>query len=140
MKNAKTILFVYNTHNGALQSFKDYFAGTASASGTGICPLSAITHSPVGMKKEWKRFLKDLEIPSRLLDRNEFSWEFGCLQTPYPAVVVQDGTELTVLVGPEELKQCRDLNDLIQLLQQRLPQVPAVQPYKPTKKGAPSNE
>jgi len=135
MTDLKTILFVYNTNKGRLQSPKDYFAGTISASGMDVCPLSTITHSPVGMKKEWKRFLKDLEIRSRLLDRDEFSWEFGSVQTTYPAVIVQNGTELTVLVGPEELRRCRDLNDLIQLMQQRLPHVLAIQPYNVIKKG-----
>jgi hypothetical protein len=126
MSNLKTILFIYNTNNGALKSLMDYFAGTASASGTDICPLNAITNSPVGMKKEWKLFLKDLKIPSRILDRNEFSWEFGDLHTSFPVVLVQSGAELAVLVGTEALNQCRDLNDLIFLMQQRLPQVSAI--------------
>jgi hypothetical protein len=125
MSDLKTILFIYNTNNGVLKSLLDYFAGTASASGTDICSLNAITNSPVGMKKEWKRFLKDLKIPSRLLDRNEFSWEFGDL-TSFPVVLVQSGAELAVLVGTEALNQCRDLNDLIFLMQQRLPQVSAI--------------
>jgi hypothetical protein len=126
MSDLKTILFIYNTNNGVLKTLMDYFAGTASASGTDICPLNAITNSPVGMKKEWKRFLKDLKIPSRLLDRNEFSWEFGDLHTSFPVVLVQSGAELAVLVGTEALNQCRDLNDLIFLMQQRLPQVSAI--------------
>ena len=126
MSDLKTILFIYNTNNGVLKSLMDYFAGTASASGTDICPLNAITNSPVGMKKEWKRFLKDLKIPSRILDRNEFSWEFGDLHTSFPVVLVQSGAELAVLVGTEALNQCRDLNDLIFLMQQRLPQVSAI--------------
>ena len=92
------------------------------------------------MKKEWKRFLKDLEIPSRLLNGMSFPGSSDTYNFTYPAVIVQEGTELTVLVGPEELKRCRDLNDLIQLIQQRLPHIPAVQPYNPTKKGALSNE
>jgi hypothetical protein len=135
MKDLKTILFVYNTNNGTLQSFRDYLSGTASAPGMDICPLRAITHSPVGMKKEWKRFLKDLKIPSRLLDRNKFSREFGYVQTTYPAVILRNGTELSVMIGTGELNRCRDLNDLIQLMQQRPPHVLAIQPYKSTKKG-----
>ena len=123
MPNSKTILFIYNTNNGMLQSLKDYFAGSATAQGPDACPLTAITQSPVGMKKEWKRFLKELVIPSRLLNRNEFSWEFGYMETTFPAVLVQKGAELAVLVGTEELGQCRDLTDLICLVQQRLPQV-----------------
>jgi len=74
------------------------------------------------MKKEWKRFLKDLVIPSRLLDRNEFSWEFRELKTTFPAVVVQNGTNLAILVGTDEINRCRDLHDLIHLVQLRLSQ------------------
>ena len=77
------------------------------------------------MKKEWKRFLKDLEIPSRTLDKSEFLSEFrsGHTQTSFPVVFVQKGTELAVLISTEELSRCRDLNDLILLMIQRLPQV-----------------
>jgi len=120
MPGLKTLLFVYNTNSGVLQSLKDFSAGTAAASGADTCNLSAITHSPVGMKKEWKRFLKDLEIPSRSLDKNEFSSEFGNRQITFPVVLVQKGTELSVLIGTEELNRCRDLNDLIFLLKQQI--------------------
>jgi len=120
MHDVKTILFIYNTNNGVLRSLMDYFAGTASVSGTDTCPLNAITASPAGTKKEWKRFLKGLKIPSRLLDHNEFSWEFGDLHTSFPVVLVQSGAELAVLVGTEALRQCRDLNDLIFLIEERL--------------------
>ena len=65
----KTILFIYNTNNGALKSLLDYFAGSASADETDVCRLNALTSSAAGIKKEWKGFLKDLNIPSRLLDR-----------------------------------------------------------------------
>jgi hypothetical protein len=126
MPELKTILFIYNTNNGVLRGLLDYFAGTASASGPDTCPLNALTNSPAGIKNEWKRFLKDLKIPSRLLDRNEFFWEFGDLQTTFPVVLVQSGAELAVLAGTEALNQCRDLNDLILLMQQRLSQVMAV--------------
>ena len=120
MPGMKTLLVVYNTNSGVLDSLKNYSTGMAPASGADICTLSAITHSPVGMKKEWKRFLKDLDIPSRTLDRNAFSSEFGHYKTTFPVVLVQKGTELEVLIGTEELNRCRDLSDLILLMKQRL--------------------
>jgi hypothetical protein len=120
MPGLKTLLFVYNTDSGVLQALRDYSAGTSGGSRTDICSLCAITHSPVGMKKEWKRFIKDLEIPSRFLTRNEFSSEFGSLKITFPVVLVQEGTGLAVLVGTEELNGCRDLNDLILLVKPRL--------------------
>lgn len=123
MPGTKTLLFVYKTDSGVLQSLKNYSTGTGAGSGPDICTLSAVTHSPVGMKKEWKRFLKDLRIPSRSLDRNEFSFEFGQIQTSFPVVLVQEGTELAVLIGTEELNRCRNLDDLMLLVKERLSQI-----------------
>ena len=120
MQGLKTLLFVCNTNSGVLESLRNYSYGSAPASGADNCMLSTITHSPVGMKKEWKRFLKDLEIPSRFLGKNEFSSEFGNHQTTFPVVFAQKGTELEVLISTEELNRCRDLNDLILLVKQRL--------------------
>ena len=48
------------------------------------------------------------------------------MQTSFPVVLIQSGAELAVLVGTETLNQCRDLNDLIHLMQQRLLQVSAI--------------
>ncbi len=122
MPGAKTLLIVDNTNSGVLQPLKDFSAGTAAASGAGIHTLSALTHSPVGMKKEWKRFLKELEIPSRTLDKSEFLAEFrsGYPPATFPVVLVRKGADLAVLASTEELGRCRDLRDLILLLKQRL--------------------
>jgi hypothetical protein len=84
------------------------------------CILSRVTHSPVGIKKEWKRFLKDLRIPSRSLDRNEFLHEFGNHPLTFPVVLFRNGTELSVLISTEELNRCRDLSDLIHLVREAL--------------------
>ena len=121
MPGLKTLLIVDNTDSGVLPSLKDFSTGKAGASGAGTCTLSAITHSPVGMKKEWKRFLKDLDIPSRSLERGEFIAEFGHghPQMTFPVVLIQKGTELTIVVNTEELSRCKDLTDLINLLRQR---------------------
>lgn len=122
MPGTKTLLIIDNTNSGVLQPLKNFSAGTAAASGAGTRTISGITHSPVGMKKEWKRFLKDLDIPSRTLDKSEFLSEFGSghHQTTFPVVLVQKGTELAVLISTEDISRCRDLNDFILLLRQRL--------------------
>lgn len=122
MPGTKTLLIVDNTDSGVLPSLKDFSAGTSAASRAGTCTISSITHSPVGMKKEWKRFLKDLDIPSRSLERSEFTSEFGSghSKMTFPVVLIQTGSELAVLLSTEELSLCRDLHDLILLLKQRL--------------------
>jgi hypothetical protein len=122
MTGRKTLIFVYNSNSGVVLALRDYSASPLVPSGTDSCALSAITNSPVGMKKEWKRFLKNLEIPSRCMDRAEFISEFksGHSQTTFPVVLLQTGSEFSVLISTEELNQCRDLNELILLMKERL--------------------
>jgi len=120
MPDSKTLLFVYNLDSGVLQSLHDYSPGRGAASGTGTCALAAVTFSPVGMKKEWKRFLKEFRLPSRSLGRDEFCSEFGHCTITLPVVLLRKGTELSVIVSTEELKACRELSDLIHLVEERL--------------------
>ena len=120
MQELKTLLFVYNTDSSVLQALRDYTSCTSAASRTGNCILCALTHSPVGMKKEWKRFIRDLEIPSRFLNRNEFLSEFGDYRMTFPAVLLQKGTELAILICSEELNRCRTLKDIMFLIEHHL--------------------
>jgi len=118
-----TLLFVSNCDSGVLPQIKDYSAHASTPRADG-CSLSALTHSPVGMKKEWKRFLKEQHLPSRVLDRNEFSAQFGSGITTFPVVLIRTSGGLRVLVSTDELNRCRELEDLMGLLQQRLSPVP----------------
>jgi hypothetical protein len=120
MPGLKVLIFVYNTNSSVLEALKDYTAGPAAAPEKDICTLCALTHSPVGMKKEWKRFLKNVGIPFRFLNRDEFLSEFGNNRTAFPCVLVQEGKDLKLLTGIEELNRCRDLTDLILLMEQHL--------------------
>jgi hypothetical protein len=116
----KTLLFVYNTDSSVLQALRDYTACPSAASRSGNCTLCALTHSPVGMKKEWKRFIRDLEIPSQFLNRNEFLSEFGDYQHTFPAVFLRKGTELVLLICSGELSRCQTLRDIISLIEYHL--------------------
>jgi hypothetical protein len=116
----KSLLFIYNHDSSMLQEIKDYTASTPAAPRADDCTLCAITHTPVGMKKEWKRYLRHLKIPSRFLNRNEFFSEFGCFQTTFPVILLQKGKELAVLIRSEELDRCGTLNDIITLIEQHL--------------------
>jgi hypothetical protein len=123
MPREEILIFVYNSDSGVLQKIKNYSNGTTSPHADS-CNLSSITHSPLGMKKDWKRFIRDQKTPSRFFDRNEFSAEFGAGITSFPVVLIGTSTGLAVLVSTEELNRCRELEDLIGLLQQRLVPIP----------------
>ncbi|MFA5332799.1 MAG: hypothetical protein WC342_10535 [Methanoregula sp.] len=119
MPVGKTLVIVYNLDSGVLPTIKGY-TGFESASVTDHCMLYAKTSSPVGMKKEWKRFIKDLDIPARFMNRNEFLSEFGTGLTTFPAILVQSGKDLSLVASTDEINQCTTLEDLIGLVRQRL--------------------
>lgn len=120
MPDSKTLLFVFNLDSRVLQELHDYSSGNAPAPAADACPLYRITHSPLGTKKEWKRFIKELDIPSRSLDRDEFMREFGKDRVTYPVVLIKRGPDLGVLASTEELQACRELDNLIALVKERL--------------------
>lgn len=122
MVSEGTLLFVSNSDSGVLPQIKDYSSHAASRADG--CSLSALTHSPIGMKKEWKRFLKEQKLPSQVLDRSDFYARFGSGITTFPVVLIRTGGSLRVLVSTDELNRCRELEDLMGLLQQRLSPVP----------------
>jgi hypothetical protein len=121
MPSGLSLVFVYNADSGILPKMKDYIHKVA-ANETDDCNLYAVTHSPIGMKKEWKRFVNDLGIPVRFLSRNEFSSEFGSGIATFPVACIQTGKDLMPFLSTNELKRCVRLDDLIIIVQQRLSQ------------------
>ena len=123
MPDTPSLLFVYNLDSAVLQSLRDYSRSKAALTGVDLSPLMTMTHSPLGIKKEWKRFLKELTVPSRSISRDEFFKEFGHLQITFPVVLTKTGPALSILISTEEIQQCRELSDLIVLVRERLPLV-----------------
>jgi hypothetical protein len=118
MPHGKVLVFVNNFDSGVLPTVKD-FAGREPSRGTDGCKLYLLTTSPVGTKKEWKRFIRELAIPARFVSRNEFSSEFGTGTTSFPAILIQNGKDLEIVVTAGEINQCTTLVDLINLVRSR---------------------
>jgi len=118
MSYGKTLLCVYNADGGVLPGMKDY--STGGSQGKDSCHLTAITYSPIGMKKDWKRFIRELGVPARFLNRNEFTSEVGFGLTSYPTILVQVGKDILQVVSTEEINRCQCLEDLMSLVQQRI--------------------
>lgn len=114
-----SILIVYNAASETLSKVNDPLMKTGVL-GSERCNLHALTYSPIGMKKEWKRFIYDLKISVRSLSRDEFASEFPSIVTDFPVIFFQNGNDLTRLLSMEEINQCRELGELIRLMQQRV--------------------
>lgn len=121
MQPGRSLVFVYNVDSETLPKTNDHMR--MAMPGKETCGLLALTFSPIGMKKEWRRFAHALDIPARFLSRDEFLAEFRTSTTPFPAVFLPSGNDLFVFISADEINQCARLEDLVTLVQQRLTQI-----------------
>ncbi|ACM21097.1 hypothetical protein Geob_2748 [Geotalea daltonii FRC-32] len=113
------IIFVYNADSGLFNTLTD-IAHKVFSPETYSCNLCAITYGNFGMRQEWKEFLETLEIPMQFLHRDEFHERYGMQGLALPAVLLQEGEQLRLLVSADEIGRCADMADLKGLLQEKL--------------------
>ncbi len=109
------LIFVYNADSGVFNLLSDAVHKILSPQ-TYACHLCAITHSNFGMRKEWKAFLETLQPPPSFLHADEFERRHN-FEFALPAVFTEENGELTVKATAAQIKKCRSVGDLINLLQ-----------------------
>jgi hypothetical protein len=109
------LVFVYNADSGVFNTLADA-AHKIFSPQTYACNLCALTHTAIGMRREWKRFLDGLDSPPEFLHADELTARYGVEGVPLPAVFKRDGERLEVLVGADSINACRTLDDLKRLI------------------------
>lgn len=114
------LIFVYNADSGVLNGLKDLWAKTVHLE-TYPCSLCAVTYGPLGMRREWREYVRALGHEVRFLHRDEWQAEFGLVDMPLPAAFrVGPGGVPQAWISPAELGQVRTLEELTQLVTARL--------------------
>ncbi len=111
----RALVFVYNADSGVFNTLADA-AHKIFSPRTYPCNLCALTHSAVGMRKEWKRFLDGLDGPVEFLHADELNSRYGVAGVPLPAVFRREGESLEVLFGADAINACRTMDDLKRLI------------------------
>ena len=114
----RALLLVYNADSGFFNALTDSAHKLFSPS-TYECHLCALTYGAVQMQQKWALFLGTLPLPVRFLHRDEFRSQFPTLKTGLPAVFLFSGAEPFLLISSSEIKQCKSLNELEELLQSK---------------------
>jgi hypothetical protein len=114
-----TLIFVYNADSGVFNALTDV-AHKVFSPQTYPCNLCAITHSTLGMRKEWKLFLDSLDRPLEFLHADELKIRYGMADIILPIIFEKEGEEMEMLVNAELINTCRTINDLKQLIISRL--------------------
>jgi hypothetical protein len=109
------LVFVYNADSGVFNALADV-AHKIFSPETYACNLCALTHTAVGMRKDWRRFLDGLGRPLEFLHADELRARYGVAGVPLPAVFTRDGERLEVLVGADSINACRTTGELKALL------------------------
>jgi hypothetical protein len=111
----RALVFVYNADSGVFNAMADA-AHKVFSPQTYRCNLCALTHSAVGMRGEWKRFLEGLDTRVEFLHADELKERHGVSGVPLPAVFRRDGERLEVLAGADSIDACRTMDDLKRLI------------------------
>lgn len=118
------LVFVYNARAGLFNALADA-AHKIISPRTYNCNLCALTHSAVGMRKEWKHFLDGLDVALEFLHSDELEERYGVAGVPLPAVFKREGNDLEVLAGADSINACKMMGDLKRLLLNALRTRPA---------------
>ncbi len=120
------IIFVYNAEQGLFNGLSDYTHRVFSPSSY-ECSLCALTYGTIGMRSAWKQYVRKLDTPSVFLHRDEFRRHYAKQLgqsfpngVQFPVIFALENKQLHVLASAQELKLCKTLEDLKDLLTERL--------------------
>jgi hypothetical protein len=114
------LIFVYNADGGILNMFKELIHKNVSPD-TYPCSLCAVTYDNLGMKREWKQFVRGLGREVEFLHRDELAREHGITDVPLPAAFIhcmKEGPKLWL--DSAKMNSCKSLEDLQRLVTSNL--------------------
>ena len=89
----KKLLFVYNADSGVINLVKDFWKKLLRPSSY-ECNLCMQTFGAFTMKKDWKSFIKNLNIDTDFLHRDEFEKKYHIKDANYPsAYILENGNQ-----------------------------------------------
>ena len=119
-----SIIFVYNADSGLLNAVKDYVHKIASPK-TYSCNLCAITFGNLGMKKDWKTFIANLNFPVEFLHRDEFFERYHLENIKFPSAFIRRGADISLFITQKEMNSLQSLDDLMKLVTKKVNEIRA---------------
>jgi len=118
------LILVYNADSGFFNIIKDGLHKVISPS-TYQCNLCALTYGTIRIKDEWKEFIDKLKIPTEFLHRDEFlrklkSHPHDIMDAKFPAVFLDKGGKISLLITHDEINEYKTLKDLMNLITKKL--------------------
>lgn len=79
------------------------------------CTLARLTCGRMGVKGEWRDFLRSLDFPSAAMGSAEFSAAFPKVSFSPPCILFCSGGDIRVAAGAGEIKDCSSVQELAAL-------------------------
>ncbi len=115
------LIFIYNANFGKVNALLDTVHKVSSPK-TYQCSLCTLTFDAFSENKQWKKFRSESTFEMVFLHKNEFqkkyASKFGAKYT-FPVVLIENFENLEVFATPEELNNIAEVQELIQLIQDR---------------------
>jgi hypothetical protein len=111
----KTLLFVYNANSGLFNTLGD-IAHKIFSPKTYACNLCGITHTPLGMRKEWEEFLETLPLKKMFLHADELKSHYDIDDIALPALFFLEEKKPELLADAHSINNCHDMHALEQLI------------------------
>jgi len=119
MSDNKKIIFIYNADSGLLNAVKDYFHKKRSPE-TYQCNLCMQTFGALSMKKDWKNYVKNLDIPAEFLHKDEFEKKYDEKDAKYPSAYLKNGSTMRLFISQNEMNAVKSLEELKDLVSEKL--------------------
>lgn len=115
------LIFIYNANSGNVNALLDTVHKISNPK-TYQCSLCTLTHGTFSENKQWKNFRNESAFEMVFLYKGEFqkkyASKFGAKHT-FPVVLIENFEDLEVFVTTEELNNIAEVQQLIQLIQDR---------------------
>lgn len=113
------LVFVYNAGSDMFSTVADYVHKIVSPS-TYQCSLCALTYSNLGMKKEWRSFIGNLDAKAEFLHKDELKKKYNKSSIELPAIFYFNNNSIEQLVQADEINSCKSLEMLEKLVTNRI--------------------
>lgn len=128
--DGKKLIFVYNADSGGFfTGLKDTLHKSFRKS-TYECNLCAVTFGAFGMKKNWKNFVKDLDVPVEFKKKDKFKFEFlhkdefnekyNVVDAKFPSAYLLDNSGLELFITQDEMNAVKSIDELKELVNQKI--------------------
>ena len=113
------LILVYNADDGLFNAITDTIHKVMSPSTYG-CSLCRFTYGMTGMLKNWRNYLAGVKADKTFLHRSEFQKKYPNCDETLPAIFTENSDDLQVLVSAEEINACKNLEELISIVDESI--------------------